>query len=95
MYLVISQWKPRPGREADFERIGSTMRAFLRSQPGVTFVEGVEGPDCFYAVHAYEDEATYNRIVSDPNGPFNQAAAENKIEDVADWLGSVKGQTRG
>jgi heme-degrading monooxygenase HmoA len=95
MYLVISQWKPKPGREAEFETIGRNMRALLRSTPGVQFVEGIEGPDSFYAVHAYDDEAAYNRIVQDPNGPFNRAAAEHGIEDVADWLSSVKGTTRG
>lgn len=95
MFMVISQWKPKPGKEAEFESISSSMRSLLRSTPGVSFIEGIEGPDCFYAVHAYDDEAAYNRIVQDPSGPFANAAAEHKIDEVADWLGSVKGETRG
>jgi heme-degrading monooxygenase HmoA len=91
MYIVISQWKPKPGREDEFKAIGQKMRGILRSTPGVQMIEGFEGPECFYAVHAYDDEAAYNRIIQDPNGPFNQAASEHAIEDVADWLGSVKG----
>jgi hypothetical protein len=94
MYLVISQWQPKPGREADFEAVGSRMRSFLRQTPGVQFVEAIQGPECFYAIHAYDDEDTYNRIVNDANGPFAKAAAEHGIEDVADWLGSVKGVTK-
>ena len=94
MYLVISRWKPKPGREADFESVGKKMRGILRGTPGVKFVESIEGPDCYYAVHAYEDEAAYTRIVEDPNGPFNQAASENQIDAAADWLGSVKGPTK-
>ena len=94
MYLVISQWKAKPGRDQEFEAIGHRMRDLMRQTPGVTFVEAIQGPDSIYAVHGYEDEAAYNRIVQDPNGPFAQAASEHGIEDVADWLNSVKGNTK-
>lgn len=91
MYLVISQWRPVPGREEDFDRISATMRQILRGQPGVKFLEAIKGPDCFYAVHGYENEETYKKIIEDPHGPFNRAANEHMVEEVAEWLGSVKG----
>lgn len=91
MYVVISRWRPLAGREEDFERITRSMRAIMRSQPGVTFMQGFKGPDCFYAIHAYDDEATYRRVTEDPHGPFARAASEHMLEEVAEWLGSVKG----
>lgn len=93
MYMVISRWRPKPGREADFETVAHRMRDMMRGVPGVTFMNGIKGSDCHYAVHVYEDEATYNRIVQDPNGPFHKGAKENGIEDIAEWIGSEKGDT--
>jgi hypothetical protein len=43
------------------------------------------------AVHAYKDEAAYNAIVNDPNGPFAAALAAHKLEEVSRWIGSEKG----
>jgi heme-degrading monooxygenase HmoA len=94
MYMVISKWKPMPGRETEFEEIGRNMRATLRSQPGVVLIEGIEGPDAYHVVHVYEDEAAYSRVVDDPQSVFNQQAQQLGIENVAEWLSSVKGVTR-
>lgn len=91
MYLVISRWRPVAGREEDFDRISRAMREILRSQPGVTFLEAIEGPDCFYAVHGYESEEAYRRIIEDPHGTYLRAASEHMLEEVAEWLGSIKG----
>lgn len=91
MYLVISRWRPREGREDEFERVSRILRDTLRRQPGVIFLEAIEGPNCFYAVHGYESEETYRHIIEDPHGPFCRAANEQMLEDVAEWLGSVKG----
>jgi hypothetical protein len=95
MYLVISRWKARPGQEMAFQGVGKMLRELLRKQPGVKLVEGIEGPDCFYAVHVYESAHDYARIVQDENGPFALAAAEHGLEEVAEWLDSVKGETVG
>lgn len=95
MHIVVSRWNPKPGKESDFEAIGHKMRGMLRSQPGVRFVEGFKGPETYVVVHAYEDEGAYKRIVEDPNGPFAKAAAENRIEEVADWVDSISGASLG
>jgi len=93
MYMVISRWQPKPGREAEFEQIGREMRAMMSQQPGMKFMNAIRGDDGIHAVHVYEDEAAYKRLVEDPNGPFAQAAQAKGIENVADWLGSVRGET--
>lgn len=94
MYIVVSQWKPKPGREADFENVGRQMRDLLRQQPGVKMIEAFPGPESTYAVHVYENEAAYSKVVDAPDSFFNQMASKHGIEDVADWVGSVKGTTK-
>lgn len=93
MYLVISRWRPREGREEEFAQVSRIMRHTLRRQPGVVFLEAIEGPECFYAVHGYESEEMYRHIIEDPRGAFLRAASEQMLEDVAEWLGSVKGES--
>jgi len=93
MYLVISHWEVVPGREAEFERDGKKVRDVLRSQPGATMITHFKSNEKFVVVHGYEDEAAYNRIVNDPNGPFVKALAETNLESSARWLGSEKGST--
>lgn len=94
MYIVVSQWKPKPGREADFDNIGRQMRGLMRGQPGVKLIEAFDGPEGIYAVHVYENEAAYSQVVGAPDSFFNQMAKKHGIEDVADWVSSVKGTTK-
>jgi heme-degrading monooxygenase HmoA len=93
MYMVVSRWRAKPGKEDEFIKAGKGARAFLRSQPGVKMVESFDGGDSLIAVHAYEDEAAYQRIVTDENGPFAKMAAENNLKELGEWLGSDKGET--
>ena len=93
MFLVVSRWQAKPGMEEEFRRVGQSMRSELRAQPGVELVEGFLSGDTVVAVHGYSDEAAYQRIVQDPNGPFAAAAAKHGIEDVATWIGSDSGST--
>lgn len=94
MYIVVSQWKPKPGREADFEKVGRTMRDLLRRQPGVKLIEAFDGPEGVYAVHVYENESAYTQVVDHPNSYFNKMADEHGIHNVAEWISSVKGTTK-
>jgi hypothetical protein len=94
MYLVVSHWEPLPGKEDEFLRIGREMSAFMRSQPGVVFLNGFVTPDGKHvAIHAYQDEATYRRLVSDDNSPMEQEAARRNMDEVARWLGSERGES--
>lgn len=93
MFLVVSRWKPFDGKREEFESKGREMRAVLRSQPGVAMIETFEDGDAFVAVHAYESEDAYQRVIQDPNGVFNRKAQEMGLESVAEWLGSQRGPT--
>jgi len=93
MYLVVSTWEALPGREAEFDRIGTTVASILRQQPGVLVVEAIKNGNQHVAVHGYHDQATYEAVVNDPNGAFAKAAAEYRIEENARWIGSVRGET--
>jgi quinol monooxygenase YgiN len=93
MYLVISEWEPLPGKEAEFERAGSAVAAVLRRQPGVLLLEMFRSGSKHVAVHGYQDEATYHALVDDPNGAFARAQVSHRVEGVARWLGSQGGET--
>lgn len=92
MYMVVSRWEILPGKEAEFEKIGKSMRGMLRAQPGVHSVSGLRNGNNVVAVVNYADEATYNRIVQDPNGPFESAARDHDMESVGKWVGSERGE---
>ena len=72
-----------------FPRVGLSLLLLNHSQKDFFAINMRE----FFS-HAYDDEDAYNKIVNDADGPFARAASEHGIEDVADWLGSVKGVTR-
>lgn len=94
MYMVISFWDAKPGKEAEFEAISPKVRDALKNVPGSEFMEGIKiGHGKYCAVHGYTDEETYNKIVNDPNGPFAHALKEHKLEEVGEWKSSVRGST--
>ncbi len=92
MYMVVSRWEVMPGKEEEFERIGKSMRGMLRSQPGVHNVSGIRDGNGVVAVVTYTDEAAYQRIVKDPNGPFETAAREHDMESIGRWVSSERGE---
>lgn len=93
MYMVISQWKAKSPDLESTIRGGSAPRQFLRSQPGCKLCEVIFDGDTAHVVHAYESEADYDRIVNDPDGGFAKALKESGIENHAEWVGSVRGNT--
>lgn len=93
MYIVVSKWKINPGMEDQFMERGRKMRNFMRSQPGVEMVEAFRCEDgCSCAILGYKDEESYRRLVKDPNGPFERAAKENGLEEMATWQWSERGE---
>ncbi len=94
MYMVVSRWEPLPGKEAEFEVLGRKMRNYMRTVPGIVLVEGFESEDgSRTAVLGYESREAYERIVKDPNGPFEKASRENRLEDCARWISSDRGES--
>ena len=92
MYTVISKWEIKPGKEQQAEAASKRVRGVLRSTPGVVSLEGMRSGNTVYAVVTYESEATRDKIVKDPNGPFAKAIAENGLEEFAEWKWSEGGE---
>jgi hypothetical protein len=65
----------------------------LRNQSGVQMLEMFRSGNKRIAVHGYKDEATYQSLVSDPNGPFARAQAKHNVEEYGRWLYSERGET--
>lgn len=95
MYLVVSKWQALQGKEEEFDELGKKMRNLLRSQPGVVMVEAFKCDGYIVVIAGYENEEVYNNVVNDPNGPFEAAAREHNLEEIARWLGSERGETIG
>lgn len=92
MYLVVSVWEPLPGKEAEFRERGLQIGAILKRQSGVELLEVFHSEGKAVSVHGYADEATYHRLVDDPNGPFMTALAEYNAEEYGRWISSQRGQ---
>ncbi|MBV9852470.1 MAG: antibiotic biosynthesis monooxygenase [Armatimonadetes bacterium] len=93
MFLVVSRWEALPGRAEEFERVSPDVRAVLRQQPGVVLVESFRSEGHYVVVHGYQDEAAYHAVVDDANGPFRQALAKHKLEEMGHWISSERGET--
>ncbi len=94
MFIVISKWRPLPGKENEFSEIGAKMRSRMRNFPGVKFVHGLKNEeDQPIAIVGYESKEAWDSIVNDPNGPFALAAQEHNIEEIAEWISSDRGES--
>jgi len=92
MYLVVSEWEAKPGKEAEFEQAGEAVAARLQEQPGVVLFERFKSGDRYISIHGYEDEATYRKLIDDPGGVFTQAATEQRLEEFGSWVRSERGK---
>jgi hypothetical protein len=93
MFLVVSKWQITPGKEAEAEERGRNVRRELRSIPGIEFVRNFRNESGeVIAVMGYSDPATYQRIVQDPQGQFEQTIAKHGLEEVATWVSSDRGE---
>lgn len=93
LYLVVSVWEPLPGQEEVFENLGRESAARMRQQSGVALIKAFRSGNRRIVIHGYSDEATYQLLVSDPDGPFARTQAEYPIEDCGRWLYSEQGET--
>jgi quinol monooxygenase YgiN len=93
LYLVVSVWEPLPGQEEAFEKQGMAVAAKMREQPGIALLEAFRSGSRRIVIHGYRDEATYQSLVSDPDGPFARAQAEYPVEKYGRWLYSERGET--
>lgn len=92
MYWVVSKWKSVSGRESDWRERGSRIRATMKTMPGVEFVDSFETENGeVVAMVGYASQDAYDRVTRDPNGPFEKAIAEIRLEEVANWVSSERG----
>jgi hypothetical protein len=93
MYIVASLWEINPGQKAVAQPKGLEVRKVLRATPGVHSVTHFQPEENkVMAIIAYEDEAAYDRIINDPNGPFATAIKQHGLEDVMTWVQSWRGE---
>jgi quinol monooxygenase YgiN len=93
LYLVVSVWEPLPGQEEVFEQQSREATARMRKESGVALMEAFRSGNRRIVIHGYADEATYQSLVSDPEGPFAQTQAEYPVETYGRWLYSERGET--
>jgi hypothetical protein len=92
MFVVISKWEFDPEQEAAVNAAASKMMETIRSWDGIESSYNVRaGSNYILSVIGYRDQATHERLVMDPNGPFSAAARETGIESVARWVWSERG----
>ena len=72
---------------------GRAARDLLMKDPGIKFSESfLNEYGIGVAIFIYEDEATHNRLINDPNGLFSQILSETKLEEVSTWIRSERGE---
>jgi len=94
MYIVASIWEVARGKKAEAEALGKTMRARLIAQSGVEAIQHYTtdgNEDEIMVIVSYTDEAAYNRIINDPNGPFQTALKDVALESMMTWKQSWRG----
>ena len=79
--MVISKWEFDVSREAEVRESARIMDDAMGMWPEIEFSYTVRaGEDYVIVVMGYRDEASYQRLIRDPSGPFEKAAAESGIE---------------
>lgn len=94
MYCVVSKWHVETDNLDEFRRRGLAVQHELDQAPGIknSFAFLNEAGE-LVAVVLYEDRAAYDRIMTDENGPFAKLVAQHRLEDVATWVSSERGDT--
>lgn len=94
MYFSVSKWRPLPGKAQEFEATGKKMRDAMRAIPGIVMTHGfINDEGNAVSVIGYESKEAWDKIVNDPNGPFMAAVSQNKLEEVAEWIGADRGDS--
>jgi hypothetical protein len=92
MFVVISKWEIDAVHDEAVRESARKMMADIRSWDGVESAFNVKAGDNYVlAVISYTDQAAYDKLISDPEGPFEKAAAKHGMEDHARWVWSERG----
>ncbi len=94
MYIVASTWEIIGGQKDEAERRGLAMRKILKEQPGVELMEHFPATDSeVMVIIGYRDEPTYQRLINDPNVPFQKGLNDLKLEETMTWKQSWRGES--
>lgn len=70
------------------------MMEVIRAWPEVEFFHNVKiAPESVLAIIGYKSKSDYERLIQDPNGPFETAAKAANIESASSWAWSERGET--
>lgn len=93
MFTVISRWEFDPAREAEVKAKATETMQKLLGWDGIEEGYNVRvGPGAVVAILTYRDEPTYQSLIKDPNGPFEQLIGDNNLESMATWIWSESGE---
>lgn len=93
MYDEVARWEFVPKDEPELMALTEKMMDELHAWPGVVSAIDIRvAENAILPVITYADEATYQSLIQDPNGPFEMAAQEHKLERITTWVWSERGQ---
>ncbi|HXH60859.1 MAG TPA: hypothetical protein VNI20_05820 [Fimbriimonadaceae bacterium] len=93
MYGVVARWEFDPKDEAEIRsKIGPMTNEMLKWPGVVSSIDIKIAPNAILSVMTYSDEDAYQKLIHDPNGPFEKAAKDHDIERLAKWVWSERGE---
>jgi hypothetical protein len=93
MYAVVSKWEVDPQHVETVKASAEEMMSAIKGWDGVESAFNIQtSPTTVLAVITYRDQATYDSLINDPEGPFATAAARSEIEKYATWQWSERGE---
>jgi len=94
MFIVVSKWMPKPDKLAEWNQAAAGIPASFSAMPGVELFQRFTNEDgLVVAIMGYRDKATYEALVSDPNGAVAKDMAARNLEAYGTWISSERGET--
>ena len=94
MYIVVSKWMPNPDRLEQWRTATTGIPASFSEMPGVELFQRFTNEDGHVvAIMGYRDKATYDSLVSDPNGAVAKDMAERNLDEYGTWVSSERGES--
>ncbi|MBL8059827.1 MAG: hypothetical protein JNK63_03815 [Chthonomonas sp.] len=93
MFTVVSRWEYEPARESEVMAKADETLDKMRGWAGIEEAYNVlVAPGAVLAIVTYTDEPTYQKLIKDPNGPFESLLSENNLESMTTWIWSESGR---
>ena len=93
MYGVVAKWEFDPKNEAELMDLTKPLGEKMRAWPGVESMIDIRiAPNAILSVMTYSDEPTYQKLIHDPEGPFETLAKDSGLARLATWVWSERGE---